>query len=249
MNKDTIGNRIKIAMNEQNLRQIDVVNKAQPYCKKYGTKLERNDLSQYISGKTEPGQRKILVLADTLNVDPVWLMGFNVDSSSSNIVLSTNDYVVLPTKIFPFSENEKIRLYDLLKLLFQYDQLSENLKKLIGDNGNISQENKDEIALVVSCYINSLTELKNESINMIDTNTNKIDAGKDYKNLLETKKQLENMISENIVPQNLKGNFDTLYANTVEQVDELESRLRIKSREIKVELNVPIEYYINRHEK
>ena len=40
--------------------------------------MNRSDISQYVSGKVEPGQDKLAVLAKALHVDPVWLMGIDV---------------------------------------------------------------------------------------------------------------------------------------------------------------------------
>ena len=50
--------------------------------KKYGIRLGRNDLSQYVSGKVEPGQAKLSILSMALGVSEVWLMGYDIDSES-----------------------------------------------------------------------------------------------------------------------------------------------------------------------
>lgn len=78
MKKYTTADRLRQIMKERHLRQIDIVNMASPYCKKYGVKLGRNDLSQYVSGKTEPGQYKLSILGMALNISEAWLMGFDV---------------------------------------------------------------------------------------------------------------------------------------------------------------------------
>ena len=70
--------RLKQIMRERNLKQIDIVRLCEPLCKKYGERLERNDLSQYVSGKTIPGQRKLTILGIALNVSEPWLMGYDV---------------------------------------------------------------------------------------------------------------------------------------------------------------------------
>lgn len=70
--------RLLQSMEEQNIRQVDILNLAKPYCEKYNIKLNKSDLSQYISGKTEPNQDKLYVLAKALNVNEAWLMGFDV---------------------------------------------------------------------------------------------------------------------------------------------------------------------------
>jgi len=40
--------------------------------------MNKSDISQYVSGKTEPSQEKLVVLGMALNVSESWLMGFNV---------------------------------------------------------------------------------------------------------------------------------------------------------------------------
>ncbi len=80
MKISTTQERLKHVMKKKGLRQVDVINMAQPFCKKYGVKLTKTDLSQYISGKTEPNQSKLLILAITLNVNEAWLMGYDIQS-------------------------------------------------------------------------------------------------------------------------------------------------------------------------
>jgi len=70
--------RLNEIMNMRNIRQIDILNAAAPFCKKYGVKLGKNDLSQYVNGKVEPGQEKLTILGLALNVSEAWLMGYDV---------------------------------------------------------------------------------------------------------------------------------------------------------------------------
>ena len=56
---------------------------AEPYTRQYGVKLNRSDLSQYLSGKVEPGQEKLSILAMALDVDEAWLMGYDVPQRHS----------------------------------------------------------------------------------------------------------------------------------------------------------------------
>lgn len=74
----TTADRLKQLMNERGLKQVDILEACKPYCEKYGVKLAKNDLSQYISGKVQPGQDKLSILGLALNVNEVWLMGYNV---------------------------------------------------------------------------------------------------------------------------------------------------------------------------
>ncbi len=78
MLKSNTSLRLKEIMKIKNIRQIDIINKAIPYCEKYNVKLSRGDLSQYIAGKVEPRQNKLYILALALNVSEAWLMGCDV---------------------------------------------------------------------------------------------------------------------------------------------------------------------------
>jgi transcriptional regulator with XRE-family HTH domain len=78
MKKENTAIRLKQIMSNENLRQVDILAKTMPYCKKYGVKMNKSDLSQYCSGKTEPNQDKLFVLSQALNVSEAWLMGFDV---------------------------------------------------------------------------------------------------------------------------------------------------------------------------
>ena len=78
MKKFTTAQRLKQIMDARNLRQVDILHAAEPFCKKHGTKLNKNDLSQYVSGKVEPGQDKLTILGLALGVSEVWLMGYDV---------------------------------------------------------------------------------------------------------------------------------------------------------------------------
>lgn len=70
--------RLKALMSDRNLRQTDILELCRPICKRENVKIQKSDLSQYISGKVEPRQDKLSILATALNVSEAWLMGFDV---------------------------------------------------------------------------------------------------------------------------------------------------------------------------
>ena len=74
----TTSERLKQILSERHIRQIDIIEAAKPYSEKYNVKLNKNDLSQYVSGKTEPGQSKLSILGMALNVNEAWLMGYDI---------------------------------------------------------------------------------------------------------------------------------------------------------------------------
>lgn len=78
MFRKTTSERLQEIMEERNLKQIDILNLAKPFCEKYNIKMNKSDISQYLSGKSEPNQDKLAILGMALNVNEVWLMGFNV---------------------------------------------------------------------------------------------------------------------------------------------------------------------------
>lgn len=94
MNKETTASRLRYLMEKRNIKQIDILRAALPYAKEYGIKLNRSDISQYVSGKVEPRQTKLIVLGKALNVDPVWLMGIdtNMYSLGERIKLKREEY-------------------------------------------------------------------------------------------------------------------------------------------------------------
>ena len=85
MKKENTATRLKEIMNKRNLRQVDILNLTLPYCEKYDVKMNKSDISQYCSGKTEPNQDKLYVLGAALNINEAWLMGYDVP-------MERNDY-------------------------------------------------------------------------------------------------------------------------------------------------------------
>lgn len=61
--------RIRKALSIRNMTQTEL-------CAK--TKISKSSLSEWLSGKHEPKQDKLFLLAQALNVDPVWLWGHDV---------------------------------------------------------------------------------------------------------------------------------------------------------------------------
>lgn len=89
--------RLKSLMKERNLRQIDILNLTKPYCIKYDVKMNRSDISQYVSGKVEPNQDKLVILGMALDVNEAWLMGYNVNMNRKDLSegAAENDFELL----------------------------------------------------------------------------------------------------------------------------------------------------------
>lgn len=76
MKKYTTSQRLNQILKERNIKQKDILDLVLPTCEKYGLKMNKSDISQYVSGKVEPNQRKLVALAEALNVSETWLMGY-----------------------------------------------------------------------------------------------------------------------------------------------------------------------------
>ena len=87
----TTATRLKEIMQIRNLRQVDVLQLAQPYCEKYRIKLGKSDLSQFVNGKTVPGQWKLTILGLALNVSESWLMGLDVPMEREKAPISPEE--------------------------------------------------------------------------------------------------------------------------------------------------------------
>lgn len=77
MRSSNTSERLKLIMKQRDLKQVDILEKCEPLCKKYNVKLNKNDLSQYVNGKVEPGQMKLALLSEALGVNEAWLMGYD----------------------------------------------------------------------------------------------------------------------------------------------------------------------------
>ena len=66
---DSFQNRLQTAMKIRNIKQVELVEKS---------KLDKTLLNKYLSGISNAGQKKLTALADALNVNEVWLMGYDV---------------------------------------------------------------------------------------------------------------------------------------------------------------------------
>jgi len=116
----TTAERLKQIMRERGLRQVDVLELTKPYSERFLVKINKSDLSQYVSGKTTPGQWKLTILGLALNVNEGWLMGLDVPKERTATITPTreeadghvDDYITLFNRLSP---EQKILVLDLIK--------------------------------------------------------------------------------------------------------------------------------------
>ena len=96
---DTFQNRLQKAMNIRNMKQVDLVEK---------TSLDKTLLSKYLSGISNARQDKLTALAEALQVNEIWLMGYNI-----------------PMESIPIKNIEKIKIPVLGTVKAGYDYLAQ----------------------------------------------------------------------------------------------------------------------------
>ncbi|MBO4284304.1 MAG: hypothetical protein J5958_06755 [Clostridia bacterium] len=115
--KSNTSSRLKEIMRMRGLRQSDILDLCKPYCDKYGEKLGSNALSQYVTGKFLPGQRKLHILGLALGVSETWLMGLDVPMEREDDL--------------PEGTAEQNRTEDDARLLDAFHKLSEEQRKTV----------------------------------------------------------------------------------------------------------------------
>lgn len=115
--KENTSDRLKQLMNERKLKQVDILNLSLPYCKKYNIKMNKSDISQYVSGKVEPSQEKLVVLGMALNVSEAWLMGFDVSPIRKDNSKGAEKDVDLLWKFSMLEQRDKETILDMIDVM------------------------------------------------------------------------------------------------------------------------------------
>lgn len=111
----TTAERLTQIMEERNLKQVDILRLAEPYCEQFQVKLNKSDLSQFISGKVTPGRWKLAVLSHALGVSESWLMGYDTPSDHTNALLyDAAEHAVLNRQFDTLSKEQKAAALDSL---------------------------------------------------------------------------------------------------------------------------------------
>ena len=109
--------RLKQIMEERKLKQVDILNLSLPYCKKYDIKMNKSDISQYVSGKNEPGQEKLVVLGMALGVSEAWLMGLDVPKTRKDNQEIAKEDVDLLWKFSLLEQRDKETILDMINVM------------------------------------------------------------------------------------------------------------------------------------
>lgn len=125
MRQQSTAERLKIIMQERNLKQVDVIEKSKPFQEQLGIKLGKSALSQYVNGIQSPDQHKLTLLSLTLDVSEAWLMGYDVPrereikTSPQPTPDETPQLKMIQRKAKSLSVSDQERLLQLMDLTFQ----------------------------------------------------------------------------------------------------------------------------------
>lgn len=122
MDRVSTADRLRQIMEERNLKQVDILNLSLPICAEYDVKMNKSDISQYVSGKVEPSQEKLVVLGMALNVTESWLMGFNTS---------------------PERKDTPVQADKDFDILYRYSLLNKRDKKIVSDMIDSMLSNND----------------------------------------------------------------------------------------------------------
>ena len=148
--KSNTANRLKELLSNRNLRQVDVLNLAEPFCKKYGVKLSKSDLSQYVTGKVVPGQDKLLILGMALNVSEAWLMGYDVpmEKASQDLLYKAAEDRVLHEEFDTLTTEEKEAALNHVRSHSPEGATKENTPTQNGERDFAKNEHEEEMLLL-----------------------------------------------------------------------------------------------------
>lgn len=120
---DTFANRLKKALNKAGLNQTQLAEK---------TKIDKSLISNYLAGNYNAKQDKLTLIANVLDVDETWLMGFDVPEktkiSKINInKVNTDELIFLLEKnIDKLTSDDKGTIEYIIKNRIKKDKESKN---------------------------------------------------------------------------------------------------------------------------
>ena len=107
-------NQNRIFSFSQRLKEALIITKTKQIELSRSTSIDKGTVNNYLAGKYEPKQDRLEIIADALNVDPVWLMGYDVPMEREKKVpekleLSEDDKAML--EVFRLIPEEQRRAY------------------------------------------------------------------------------------------------------------------------------------------
>ena len=123
MKYEIVSKRLKEAMNDMNISAAEL-------SKRSG--VGKSAISHYYNGSHCPHNDNAFLLAEILNVNPTWLMGFDVSKEKTTIIVNNgfvnsdpdqNDFdtriIEIEDSYFELSEENKQKFYDAAMLIMK----------------------------------------------------------------------------------------------------------------------------------
>lgn len=145
----TLADRLKEGMSLRGLRQADIVEK---------TGINKGALSSYISGRYQPKQNNIFLLAKALDVNEAWLMGADVPMERATMA----DIDEYKNKMIEFSNRWNLQYFEK-KMLESFSRLSDsNKEKAISYTENLLsiQQMEEEQAHLIPRAAHERTDIE-----------------------------------------------------------------------------------------
>lgn len=181
--------RLRKIMADRNLKQIDILKMAEPFCKQYGIKMNKSDISQYVSGKNEPGQDKLTMLGMALHVSEAWLMGYDVPM---NRIDRITDELSISTKDIFFKYLENLGYYiekdDFNNPYIQYDNKTVKIHPSILNDIHMRIDSYTKTIVESEILAAQADELKKQRLKRLKLDQQLMNF---YKNPKETKSSKE----------------------------------------------------------
>ena len=103
MDKELFAKKLRMALAENGMRQIDLARK---------TGLNKGQISQYLKGNNIPSTDKVMKIADALNVNPMWLTG------NDDTVNFSENFIDLYSLI---KNNNEVKIIKMIKMIAKLD--------------------------------------------------------------------------------------------------------------------------------
>lgn len=104
-------------MAQEGLRQSDIVELCKPFAKRYGVPITKSDISSYCTGRSDPSQKKLFILAHALHVSEAWLMGLDVPKEPRNSISDAKKDIDLLSKFNSLKKRDQLLVTQIIDIL------------------------------------------------------------------------------------------------------------------------------------
>ena len=133
--RELTAKRLREAMDDMNITAAELSEKS---------KVHKASISQYLHSVQSPSNISASSLAKILNVNPMWLMGFDVPKTEnkyiSNIVFNpTEEETIILEKYRCLSKEDKDSIISSINRLYTYSMKMAELRRKDGDSDETSK--------------------------------------------------------------------------------------------------------------